>query len=305
MLTPTHPQVSQLVNFLQYCHNTNCALANKWRKAHSNGMPSDGGNRGRVVGNDWCTHLRDSNGGQAMLEKENAVKRLLLISSSFHHHGGYLDHAETELKHFLGNTKRVLFVPHAAHDLASYGDTTRLRFADMGYELESVHELKNAGDAVRRAEAIFIGGGNTFRLLDALYRLDLLFLIRERVESGMLYIGSSAGSVVACPSLKTTNDMPIIQPRSFEALGLVRFQINPHYTDPDPSSTYRAETRDGRLLEFLEENDSRIIALREGAMLLVQGGAIALRGITGARIFSRGIPPLDILPGEQLDMVRP
>ncbi len=168
----------------------------------------------------------------------------------------------------------------------------------MGYDLRSLHRAPSPRAAVGGAEAIFVGGGNTFRLLKSLYDHDLLDAIRARVASGAPYIGSSAGSVVACPTLKTTNDMPIVEPSSFEALGLVAFQINAHYLDPDPNSTHMGETREVRLREFLEENDLPVVALREGAILRVDDSRVRLGGTTGARLFRRGLPPEELQPGE-------
>ncbi len=137
--------------------------------------------------------------------------------------------------------------------------------------LESAHTAENPGRALEEADAIFIGGGNTFRLLKALQDLDLIGRIRRKVCSGTPYIGSSAGSNIAGPTIKTTNDMPIVQPSSFDSLGLVSFQINPHYLDPEPGSTHMGETREERILQFLEENDTPVVGLREGAWLLVEG----------------------------------
>lgn len=229
------------------------------------------------------------------------TKQLLLISNSTLHGSGFLDHAEAELRDFLGATQRVLFVPFALHDRDGYAEKARERFARMGYGLESIHGVSDKQQAVRDAESIFIGGGNTFRLLKALYEFDLLTLIRERAEKGMPYIGSSAGSNVAAPTIKTTNDMPIVEPPSFKALGLVSFQINPHYLDPDPNSKHMGETREERLLQYLEENDTPVVGLREGAMLRVQKGVTVLQGSTGARIFRKGQEPFEILPGAVLD----
>ncbi|HXV12778.1 MAG TPA: dipeptidase PepE, partial [Candidatus Krumholzibacteria bacterium] len=174
----------------------------------------------------------------------NRTRRLLLISNSTLHGSGYLDHAEGEIRDFLGRTKRVFFVPFALYDRDAYAKLARERFAAMGYGLDSAHEVSDARQAAAEAEVVFIGGGNTFRLLKALYDHDLVSTIRRRVESGMPYIGSSAGSNVACPTIKTTKDMPIVQPPSFEALGLVGFQISPHYLDPDPHSTHMGETQE-------------------------------------------------------------
>jgi dipeptidase E len=230
----------------------------------------------------------------------NKTRRLLLISNSTLHGSGYLDHAETEIRDFLGELKHVLFVPFALFDRDKYTATAQARFQKMGYELTSIHTAANPVQAVRETEAMFIGGGNTFRLLKALYEFDLLDVIRERVDLGMPYIGSSAGSNMACPTIRTTNDMPIVQPPSFNALGLVSFQINPHYLDPDPNSTHKGETREERIVQFLEENETPVVGLREGAMLRIENGETILRGSTGARIFRRGYEPLEISPVAKL-----
>ena len=228
-------------------------------------------------------------------------KRILLISNSTLHGSGYLDHAETEIRSFLGDARRVLFVPFALFDRDSYADSARRRFEQMGYELSSAHTAPDPVQAVNDTDAIFIGGGNTFRLLKALYDFDLLGPIRERVAGSMPYIGSSAGSNVACPTIKTTNDMPIVQPPSFAALGLVSFQINPHYLDADPNSTHMGETREQRIVQFLEENETPVIGLREGAMLRIENDRVMLRGSTGARIFRRGSAPIEKSPGDVID----
>ena len=227
--------------------------------------------------------------------------QLLLVSNSTLYGSGYLDHAEEEIRDFLGAAKRVLFVPYALHDRDAYAARAQQRFAKMGYELSSIHTSAHPVRAVREAEAIFIGGGNTFRLLKALYDFHLLDPIRQRVREGMPYIGSSAGSNVAAPTIKTTNDMPIVEPPSFNALGLVWFQINPHYLDTDKNSTHMGETREERVLQFLEEDSTPVAALREGAMLRMEDGITLLKGSSGARIFRRGLEPVETLPGDQLD----
>jgi dipeptidase E len=230
-------------------------------------------------------------------------KRILLISNSTLHGSGYLDHAETEIRNFLGEVKRVLFVPYALFDRDKYAGTAQQRFEKMGYQLSSAHKAADPVQALRETDAIFIGGGNTFRLLKALYDFDLLDPIREKVAAGMPYIGSSAGSNVATPTIKTTNDMPIVQPPSFEALGLVSFQINPHYLDADPNSKHMGETREERLIQFLEENDTPVVGLREGAMLRIENGEVELRGSSGARIFRKGMEPLEVMPGVRIDSI--
>ena len=231
----------------------------------------------------------------------NKTTRLLLISNSTLHGSGYLDHAESEIRGFLGDLKQVLFVPFALFDRDKYAATAQARFQRMGYQLTSIHRTGNPVQAVKETEAMFIGGGNTFRLLKALYEFDLIDIIRERVDAGMPYIGSSAGSNMACPTIRTTNDMPIVQPPSFNALGLVSFQINPHYLDPDPDSKHMGETREERINQFLEENETPVVGLREGAMLRIENGETVLRGSTGARIFRRGFEPIEILSGARLD----
>jgi dipeptidase E len=236
-----------------------------------------------------------------MSEIQNQAERLLLISNSTLHGSGYLDHAEQEIRDVLGSAKRVLFVPFALHDRDAYAAQARKRFEAMGYDLDSIHEVADARNAVNQAEAIFIGGGNTFRLLHGLYQADLLLPIRRSVERGMLYIGSSAGAVVAAPTIKTTNDMPIVQPPSFDSLGLVRFQINAHYLDPDPNSTHMGETREVRINQFLEENETPVVGLREGCMVRVEQGIHLLQGKTNARIFRRGLEPVEVLPGSSID----
>lgn len=233
----------------------------------------------------------------------NENKHVLLLSTSRLYGSGYLDHAEDEIRNFLGKVKRVLFLPFAIHDRNGYASATQKRFAEMGYELTSIHTATNAVQAVKETDAIFIGGGNTFRLLKTLYDYDLLGPIRDRVAAGMPYMGASAGSNVACPSIKTTNDMPIVQPPSFDALALVPFQINPHYLDPDPNSKHMGETREERILQFLEENDTPVVGLREGAILRIENGETILRGSAGARIFRKGLEPLEVPPGAQLELL--
>ncbi len=230
------------------------------------------------------------------------MRRLLLASTSTTHGTGYLDHCAEGMKETLGGARRVLFVPYALFDRAAYAARARDRFALMGVALDSIHEAPDPVHAVEGAEALFIGGENTFRLLKAMYEAGVLEPIRRRVAAGMPYLGTSAGSNVACPTIMTTNDMPIVQPPSFEALGLVPFQINPHYFDPDPGSTHMGETRETRILEYLEENDRVVLGLREGAMIRVEGGSARLLGTAGARIFRRGRPPEELPPGGDIQL---
>jgi dipeptidase E len=226
--------------------------------------------------------------------------RVLLVSNSTVYGRGYLDHVESEIRSFLGSAQRVLFFPFALYDRDAYAATAKRRFDAMGYLLESVHQAKNPHRAIKETDAIFVGGGNTFRLLKALQDLDLIEPIRQKVRGGAPYIGSSAGSNVAGPTIKTTKDMPIVEPRSFESLGLVPFQISPHYLDPDPSSHHMGETQEERILQFLEENDTPVVGMREGAWLLVEGCSVMLKGLSGTRIFRRGQPPVETVPISQI-----
>lgn len=219
--------------------------------------------------------------------------RLLLISSSNVHGYGYLDHAEPEIR-ALG-AKRIAFAPFALADYDGYTEKIRERLGRMDID---VMQLKSARD-LDAVDALFVGGGNTFRLLKTMYELSLLDPIRLRVRSGALaYIGSSAGTNIAAPTIRTTNDMPIVEPPSLDALGLVPFQINPHYLDPDPSSTHKGETREERILQFREENTAPVIGLREGTMLRIADEDVTLVGTTTARIFVRGRAPYEAPPGK-------
>src|ERR1700733_1778916 len=219
--------------------------------------------------------------------------RLLLLSNSRAADGTYLQWPRHELHAFLGSRMHtVLFVPYAAvpgtlSAYEGYAQRVRTAFAGLGYAIASLHEAEDAEEAVRAAAAIVVGGGNTFHLLSQLYSAGLLELIAERVRSGVPYIGWSAGSVIACPSISTTNDMPIIEPPSLRALGLVQFQINAHYTDAHPPG-HQGETRAERIAEFLSLQPSvTVIGLREGSLLHVAGTEIRLAG-TGARVFRAG-----------------
>lgn len=229
--------------------------------------------------------------------------RLLLISNSTGADGGYLDHCEEELSSFLAGAVRVLFVPFALHDERGYGETTCYRLARMGIPAESADRDGDPLAQLEGCDAVFVGGGNTFRLLDRLYATGMLEALRSAIPAGIPYVGSSAGSNVAGPTIKTTNDMPIVEPPSFEALGLVPFQVNPHYVDRDPDSTHRGETREQRLTEYLEENPAPVVALREGAMLRRDGERLLLAGSSGARVYRRDAAVTEYPPGTTLDFL--
>lgn len=226
--------------------------------------------------------------------------RLLLISTSTVFGTGYLDHAEPELRDHLRGTRKVLFIPYALQDHEAYASKACARFERMGFVCESIHRVFSPKLAVEHAESVFIGGGNTFRLLKALYDFSLIEAIRARVHEGMPYVGASAGTNVAAPTIRTTNDMPIVQPPSLDALNVFPYQINPHYQDPDPDSKHMGETREERLLQYLEENTVPVVGLREGSMLRVRQGTIELKGTPSARIFERGKSPREIASPAQI-----
>jgi len=221
------------------------------------------------------------------MEVVNDSRRILLLSSSTIFGSEYLDHAEDEIHDFLGKITRVLFIPFALHDRDAYAAKARARFARLGYQLDSLHEASDMHAGLKTAKT--------------LYDFDLLKAIRARVESGTPYIGSSAGSNVAGPTIKTTNDMPIVEPPSFAALGLVAFQINPHYVDPEPESTHMGETREERILQFLEENETPVIGLREGAMVRFENGRAELKGVSGARIFRKSRQSIEVELGTEIE----
>ena len=233
------------------------------------------------------------------------MPRLLLLSSSNVHGFGYLDHAADELRGFLGGVRRVLFVPYALSDHAAYATKVRERLARLGYAVDSLHATNDTWEALAAAEAVFVGGGNTFLLLTTMHRLGLMERVQARVAGGMPYIGSSAGTNLATRSIETTNDMPIVYPPTFAALGLVPFNINPHYLDPDPNSTHKGETRETRIKEFHEHHGAPVVGLREAAMLRREGDTLTLRGTAGARLFRPNQDPVELPAGADLsDLLR-
>jgi dipeptidase E len=226
--------------------------------------------------------------------------------------GGYrtperLARLSAEMRQFFGPIDRLLFIPYALADHDEYVRKLVEKGLHAGYPIDSIHRHADPVRAVREAPAIFVGGGNTFRLLADLYRHGLLDPIRERVRGGMPYLGISAGCNVACPSIKTTNDMPITQPPSLAALELVRFQVNPHYFSgatwvkrEDGFHEHFGETRDDRLREFHEMNETPVVGLWEAGLLRIEGGQVRLL-CAPARLFRRAQEPVDVEPGTLLD----
>jgi dipeptidase E len=225
---------------------------------------------------------------------------LMLLSNSAMHGMKPLEHALEAVQEFLDGCRTVHFVPYALADHARYTAGVAASLAPLGVTVVGLHETEPRA-AVESADVLFVGGGNSFRLLRALYHYGLVEPVQRRVAAGSLrYMGSSAGTNMACPSLRTTNDMPIVQPESFAAFGLVPFQINPHYLDANPHSTHGGETREQRIGEFLEENDVPVLGLREGTWLRRQDRRLHLHGLTSARLFRRGAEPADIAPDTDL-----
>jgi len=214
-----------------------------------------------------------------------------------------------EMRRHFGKIERLLFVPYALADHDAYLRLIVERGLDAGYQLDGIHTHSDPKKAILEAEGVFVGGGNTFRLLSELYRLDLLDVIRQRVRAGLPYLGVSAGSNVACPTIQTTNDMPIVQPPSFAALGLVPFQINPHYfigatyvKVGDDYIEHFGETRDDRIREYHEMNDTPVVGLWEAGLIRWDGHTGSLVG-AAARVFHKGQEPIDWPPETTFEAV--
>lgn len=216
-----------------------------------------------------------------------------------------------ELDRFLGPVRRILFIPHALADHDGYLQKMRERGFEAGRVLDGIHRAEDPERAIDQAQAIYVGGGNSFRLLEQLQKNGWIDRIRARVLSGVPYIGVSAGTNMACPTIKTTNDMPIVQPSTFEALGLVPFQINPHFFSgplhfQDAGGTlipYAGETREDRIREFHEMNETPVLGLWEGAILEVESNRARLTEAGRAKLFRRGDVSREIAPGSDLSFL--
>ena len=235
-----------------------------------------------------------------------AMIRLLLISNSTNAGESYLEHPIYEIKSFLGSSSlNALFIPFAGVTISfdDYTDRVRGRFREIGHDIISIHQIDDPVEAVEQAQCIVVGGGNTFHLVKHLQEQGLMEPIRRKIKGGTPFIGWSAGSNITCPTLRTTNDMPIVEPPSFRVLDIVPFQINPHYLDANPDG-HAGETREMRIEEFLEVNpDIYVVGLREGTMFRVEGKDIQLIGPRAARIFRKGQEPYELEAGEDFSFL--
>ncbi|WJS96462.1 dipeptidase PepE [Flavobacterium johnsoniae] len=225
------------------------------------------------------------------------MKSIIIASTSTLHGGGYLEYILPVLQSHFKNCKSILFIPYArpsgiSHD--EYTQKAKEAFVKIDIEVKGIHEFENPQDAVKNAEGIFTGGGNTFLLVTQLYKNNIMQLLSETVKNGTPYLGSSAGSNICGLSMQTTNDMPIIYPPSFQTLGLIPFNLNPHYLDADLQSKHMGETRETRIKEFHAFNSIPVLGLREGSWLEVKGDKITLKGDLSARLFQQNKTPIEL-----------
>ncbi len=231
--------------------------------------------------------------------------KLLLISNSTNAGEAYLQYPIGQIASFLEGVKEIAFVPYAAvtFSYAEYEAKVQARFDEIGIKVRSVHRAKDPRKMIREAEAICVGGGNTFALTKKMQEQGLIQAIRSKIAKGTPYVGWSAGSNVTCPTICTTNDMPIVQPESFKAIGAVKFQINPHYLDANPEG-HAGETREQRILEYIKANPRRwVVGLREGCMLKYVDGKLELIGSRPMRIFKYGVETFEVNAGDDLSFL--
>ena len=224
------------------------------------------------------------------------MKNMLIVSTSTVHGKAYLEYMLPELSNFFKGVSELLFIPFARPGGITYDEYTAVAqkgFKSINIKVKGIHEFDNPKEAVDNALGLFVGGGNTFELVSQLYNHNLIDTIKNAVENGTRYFGTSAGSNITGISMKTTNDMPIVYPPSFETLGLINFNINPHYLDPDPNSKHMGETRETRIIEFHRFNDIPVLGLREGSWLEVVDEQIILKGTLPARLFLKDKTPVE------------
>jgi dipeptidase E len=223
------------------------------------------------------------------------VPELLLLSSSTAPGRAFLEHALEVIAEILQERRRVLFVAFAPSDPDHYTQLMQDCLSAIGVQVEAAHSAADPLRAIMAAEAVFVGGGNSFRLVRTMASIGALGPLRARIMDGVPYLGASAGALLACPTIRTTTDMPIVELGSLAALGLIPFQVSPHYPDPEPAGRPGSEDRRARLARFLEENDVPVLGLPEGTWLRVSDGVATLGGVAGGRLFARG-EPVQMLP---------
>lgn len=225
------------------------------------------------------------------------MKSIIIASTSTLHGGSYLDYLLPTLQLHFKDCKTILFIPYARPSGISHEEYTKKAaqaFTSINLNLKGIHEFENPEEAIQNAEGIFTGGGNTFLLVTQLYKHNIMQLLAEKVKNGTPYLGTSAGSNICGLSMQTTNDMPIIYPPSFQTLGLIPFNLNPHYLDPDANSLHMGETRETRIKEFHAFNAIPVLGLREGSWLEVKGNKITLKGALKARLFKQNETPKEL-----------
>lgn len=235
------------------------------------------------------------------------MRKLIIASTSTVHGSGYLEYILNDLKELFKETNEILFVPYArpsgkSHD--EYTEVARKAFKKINKKVVGIHTFENPIDAVKQAEGIFVGGGNTFVLVTQLYKNKLIEPIQEVVNNGTPYFGTSAGSNICGLTISNTNDMPIMYPPSFKTFGFIPFNINPHYLDPDPNSTHMGETRETRIKEFHAFNTVPVVGIREGSYLEVVNKTITLKGELQARIFEFNKNPYELKSGSDLSFLK-
>lgn len=227
------------------------------------------------------------------------MKKLIIASTSTIHGSGYLEYLLPTLTEHFKDCTEIIFIPFArpggiTHD--EYTSIAKKAFATININVKGLHEFDDYAHALKNAQGIFTGGGNTFLLVSQLYKQKVIIPLKEVVKNGTPYLGTSAGSNICGLTMGTTNDMPIIYPPSFSTLGYIPFNINPHYLDPDPSSTHKGETRETRIKEFHKFNTIPVVGLREGSWLSVNGNTITLEGELDARVFVYNKQPYEVKP---------
>lgn len=235
------------------------------------------------------------------------MKNMIIASTSTLHESGYLAYLMEELTVFFKDIDTVLFIPYArpggiTHD--EYTQKASNAFSEISKRVKGLHEFDNPQEAIKQAKAIFVGGGNTFVLVNQLYKYHLIAPLQESIYNGTPYLGTSAGSNICGLTINTTNDMPIVYPPSFKTLASVPFNINPHYLDPDINSKHMGETRETRIKEFHAFNSQPVVGLREGSWLTVTGDQILLKGALDARIFEYNSTPYELEPGADLSQLK-